>query len=311
MALFSSTKDWTDDDPQDLFEFAESDFSIRDLCNAVYWASYKLEAAAARGKDRFAAPVDPKFLLAWRDFENRYKATVDQLYWSSFEIDLSFFNIPSHDDGVHDAPKNKSAADEIWDDADFWAEDEATRIDYALRASEERISQTSFDRADFSLFEEGLSDQRLRAEAGVDLRGIIRRRALVPFILVPRHIAAKHGNGAKLSMLNNLRQAHDAFIFGVPYAALALMRSISEDVLREHFRAEGKDLNERIDNVRNRLPAGASAAALHRLRKLANVVLHLKRDEDEGLSIIDDKKLEMEIVSLLKALGALIEGADR
>ena len=90
---------------------------------------------------------------------------------------------------------------------------------------------------------------------------------------------------------------------------LALMRSIMETVLRDHYRAEGKDLSERIRSARGRLPPGASEAALHRLRKLANAVLHLDREKDEGLPSMNEVRLEKEIVSLLFVLRALIEGA--
>ena len=138
---------------------------------------------------------------------------------------------------------------------------------------------------------------------------MFRRRALIPFVLVPRQIAAKHGSAEKLSMLKNLQQAHDAFVFGATYAALALMRSIMEAVLRDHYRADGKDLSERIRNARGRLPPGASEGALHRLRKQANAVLHLDHEKDEGLASMDDVRLEKEIVSLLFVVRALIEGA--
>jgi len=55
--------------------------------------------------------------------------------------------------------------------------------------------------------------ERLKQDTGFDLQGVFRRRALVPFVLVPRKVAAKHGSAETLSMLNNLRQAHDAFVF--------------------------------------------------------------------------------------------------
>jgi hypothetical protein len=109
-------------------------------------------------------------------------------------------------------------------------------------------------------------------------------------------------------MLNNLQQAHDAFVYGATYAALALMRSITEAVLRDHYLADGSDLKERIRNAQSRLPPGASAAALHRLRKLTNAILHLDPAKNEGLSRMDDVRLEKEIVSLLFVLRALIEG---
>jgi hypothetical protein len=109
-------------------------------------------------------------------------------------------------------------------------------------------------------------------------------------------------------MFTNLQQAHDAFIYGANFAALALMRSVMEAMLRDHYRAEGTDLSERIRNARGRLPPGANEAALHRLRKLANAVLHLDREKDEGLPAMDEVRIEKEIVSLLFVLRALIEG---
>jgi Domain of unknown function (DUF4145) len=69
-------------------------------------------------------------------------------------------------------------------------------------------------------------------------------------VLVPRHVAAKHASANELSFIKNLQQAQEAFIFGTPYAALALMRSIMEAVLRDHYRAQGNDLAERINNAR-------------------------------------------------------------
>jgi hypothetical protein len=44
------------------------------------------------------------------------------------------------------------------------------------------------------------------------------------------------------------------------------------------------------------------------LRTLANAILHLNRDKDEGLPRMDEVRLEKEIVRLLFVLRALIEG---
>ena len=79
-------------------------------------------------------------------------------------------------------------------------------------------------------------------------------------------------------------------------------------MLRDHYAAEGKDLSERITSVRSRLPAGANEASLHRLRKLANTILHLDKKNYVGLSGMDEAKLEKEVVSLFSVLRALIEG---
>jgi hypothetical protein len=83
------------------------------------------------------------------------------------------------------------------------------------------------------------------------------------------------------------------------------MRSIMETVLRDHYNAQGTDLSERINAVCKILPAGANEAALHRLRKLANAILHGGADEKRQFEPI---QMEREIVSLLLVIRALIEG---
>jgi hypothetical protein len=52
---------------------------------------------------------------------------------------------------------------------------------------------------------------------------------------------------------------------------------------------------------------GANEGALHRVRKLANAILHLNPEKDEATPTIAE--VRQEIVSLLFALRALIEGA--
>jgi Domain of unknown function (DUF4145) len=152
--------------------------------------------------------------------------------------------------------------------------------------------------------------KRLKDEAGFDLRGVLRRRALVPFVLFPRHVAAQHGQAEMLSIYENLRQAHEAFIFGAPSAALALMRSILEIVLRDHYGAQGDlQLYERINRSRRLLPSSANAEALHRLRMIANAVLHLDNETKEAVPKLGPIELEKEILRLLRVLRDLIEGA--
>jgi len=302
MTLFTKLKDWSDDDPEGLFDFAAGDESVRDLCVKLSFAAHFLKMNERRARFLFAAPVDPAFLFAWRDYEERYESTLSRIWL--------FHHLPELDYGEASlAPR----ADLQWDLADDEAADQSggirEAIDFAQFNIEQEHRHDSFPDGFVETVEEGLAAwERLKTETGFDLRGVFRRRALVPFVLVPRQIASKQGNSEKLSLLKNLQQAHDAFVFGASYAALALMRSIMESVLRDHYHAEGADLSERIRKARHRLPSGANEAALHRLRKLANAVLHLDRERDEGLGKMDAARLEKEIVSLLFVLRALVEG---
>lgn len=302
MALFARLKDWSDDDPAGLFEFAASDQSVKELCIKLSFASHFLKMNERRARVLFAAPVDPAFMVAWRDYEERYESIVSGIWLSDLLPELASAK-----------PSRVPKADLQWDNANDEASEQAGAIEEAIDFAQFNADQEHrwIDQPDFiERMQDGIAAwERLRQDTGFDLHGVLRRRALVPFVLVPRQIAAKHGSAETLSMLKHLQHAHDAFVFGATYAALALMRSIMEAVLRDHYRAEGKDLSERIRNARVRLPLGANEGALHRLRKLANAILHLDREKDMGLPKMDAVRLEKEIVSLLFVLRALIEGA--
>lgn len=301
MALFARLKQWCDDAPDELADFAKTDSSIRDLGISLSFTASFLKMNEKRHRALFAAPVDPAFLVAWRDYEARYEAVLADIWIADF--------MPELESGQ---PSRVSKADFQWDVADNEAADQSSGIEEAIEFAQFNADQDwrDFPEGFVERVQDGVAAwQRLQRDTGFDLRGVFRRRELIPFVLVPRQVAAKQGSAEKLSLLKNLQQAHDAFVFGATYAALALMRSIMEGLLRDHYRAEGKDLNERIRNARGRLPPGANEAALHRLRKLANAILHLDREKDEGLPKMDEVRLEKEIVSLLFVLRALIEGA--
>ena len=101
----------------------------------------------------------------------------------------------------------------------------------------------------------------------------------------------------------HLQQAHEAFVYGVPFAALALMRSILEITLRDHYKAPGNDLVECIRNVK-KLPKSVTKNSLHRLRILANDIIHYNKDQ---VSVPSD--MERELVAHLLTLRRLIEGS--
>ena len=301
MTLFARLKQWCDDAPDELAAFAQTDTSVNDLCISLSFAASFLKMNEKRHRALFAAPVDPAFLVAWRDYEDRYEAVLAGIWISDFMPELET-----------DQSSQGSKADFQWDIADAEAADQSSGIEEAIEFAQLNADQDwrDFPEGYVERVQDGVAAwERLQRDTGFDLRGVFRRRELIPFVLVPRQVAARQGSAEKLSLLKNLEQAHDAFVFGASYAALALMRSIMENLLRDHYRVEGKNLNERIRNARGRLPLGANEAALHRLRILANTILHLERGKDAGLLNMTDVRLEKEIVSLLFVLRALIEGA--
>ncbi len=303
MTLFARLKYWSAESPEGLKEFASTDESVKDLCIKLSFAAYLLKKDERRTRTLFAAPANPAFITMRREYEDRYEEIVADMWLSDFFPDLG-------DNGRSDLPKT----DQQWENADEAAKDQAGGIGWAIGFAQEQIDQEHrwVDQPEFvEEIQDGIDAwERLTKETGFDLHSVFRRRELVPFVLVPRQVSNKHGSAEKLSMLKNLQQAHDAFVFGASFAALALMRSVMEAVLRDHYRAVGKNLEQLISNAKSRLPRGVSAQRLHRLQDLANAILHIDRDKDQGLPKMDEVRLEKEIISLLFVLRNLIEGGD-
>lgn len=303
LALFARIRELCNDDPELLEAEAYSDAELQKLCNQLFSVASDLQRNERRRRELFAAPVNPTFVRAWRDYEERYENRVAFVWLSEV--------LPPREAVELASTSNHNSR---WDTADEEGEEQSGGIEGAIEFAQFNADQDDrwIDQPAFiERIQDGLAAwERLKQDTGFDLRGVFRRRALIPFVLVPREVAASYGDTEKLSMLRHLQQAHDAFVYGAPYAAIALMRSIMEAVLRDHYGAEG-NLEKRIQNARDRLPRGASEAALDRLRRRANAILHLDRKEGEGLPEMNEELLEKEIVSLLFVLRALIEGAKR
>src|SRR5260370_14451458 len=72
MILFKRLKDWSDDDPGALHELASKDESVKDLCSALMRVVERLQFNSKNDRELFTAPVDPKFITSWRNFEQRF-----------------------------------------------------------------------------------------------------------------------------------------------------------------------------------------------------------------------------------------------
>ena len=307
---FRRLKTCVDDHPENLIEDAIRDESIVDLCNALWWDAFMLRNAERRHPELFTAPVDPAFIRHWRDYETRYD---DLVSWISATVFLGSlasdepFDLATELRGSRTRPMKP---EQIWESADHAAAEKVALIEAACSFASDQIGQDDRwddDQEDWIHdIENGLELWKLLpAQVGLDVRGVFRRRELVPFVMIPRKIA--NANGKRLRLLNNLREAQSAFVYGLDSASLALMRATLEATLTSgHFKIFGNDLEEKITALRNRLPLGVSVNALHKLRTDANAVLHQGGDVEER----DRKTHEIELMASLKALRALIEAIE-
>jgi hypothetical protein len=295
LSLFHRLKD-SIDDPTDILEMAPDDEPFRNLCIDLANIALSLSLAERKHRELFTAPVNPNFVAAWRDYEDRYETVLSGIMLADL-VGMDVCKL--------DYPGTTPEFMRRWVFAAEEAREEAHAIEEVFSIAEDISAQWSdSDLRDAA--ERGTAEwRRLTDEVGFDLSGTFRRRKLIPFVLVPRHVSKSHGPKERLSLLTHLRQAHEAFVYGVPFAALALLRSLLELVLKTHYAATESDLDAQIN--RAKLPASVSKNQLHRLRILANDVLHANRDST--LIPSSNEELEREILSFLLQLRALIERA--
>lgn len=294
-------KGYIDDDPDALRELAESDSSIKDLALELHDTFSKLRLEERRYSELYNAPTDPKFREEWRDFEQRFEGPVSDVFF------FDLFGVFPNDMWRESSPKV-----DPWEIANDLAEERAAGLDFAVNFAAEQAADENKHFTDevverVEAGETAWNELSLYAE--MDTVGVLRRRLLVPFVLVPRQIFNGIGANQEMSLFTHLKQAHDAFVFGAPFAALALMRSLLEITLKNHYipkaiaKDKSLDLKDFIEKARS-LPPAISRGKLHSLRHLANDIVHFETDK---VRMPDD--LEREILRLFDVLRTLIEEA--
>ena len=299
LSCFSQVKIKVDDEPERLIELTRTDASVSSLCSKLWYSSFVLRRAEEKGAALFAAPVDPKFIKSWRDFELRYERHVAH---------VELIELIGADESVVDSQARDQEFG--WNLAQENAGEVVQSIENVFAFAKDQIAQEwrDFPEETEDAIRDGIQSwDYLKSSCGIDITGIVRRRNLVPFILVPRSVHNQYGNALGPSMLANLREAQFAFVVGHHNASLALIRSVIESVLRNHYKISGETLDVLISNAR-KLPEGASIPALHNARMLANAVLHVDRECSTSLRL-RPLDLEKRVLWLLTVLRCLIEGA--
>lgn len=313
--LFARLRDWTDDVPEKLLSLCEQDKSIEELCFELFLSAQVIEIVERLHPQLFSSPVDPQFLVEWRDYEKRFKKLIEEVFSARIQRELQDYLLNLDIDPNDQKHANSLDFDGDTEDEKHGSSGTVHAMDIALDYADEKsrlyFESSDVDDQDAESFRSEVQKAVLgwttfRNYMQFDLDGALRRRKLVPFVLIPRQVAAK-GASTRL-MFRQLQQAHEAFVYGCPSASLSLMRSVMEEVLCNHYDAQGESLSKRISHARKRLPPRANEAALDRLRKLANESLHLDHKPGARLPKLDEAGLEKEIVYLLYVLRELIEG---
>jgi hypothetical protein len=180
MTLFARLKQWCDDAPDELADFAKTDSSVRELGFSLSLTASFLKMNEKRHRALFASPVDPAFLVAWRDYEARYEAVLADTWLADFMPELG-----------SGEPSQVLKADLQWDVANDEAMEQSSGIEEAIEFAHLNANQDwrDFPEGSVERVQDGVAAwERLQRDTGFDLHGVFRRRELIPFVLVPRQV---------------------------------------------------------------------------------------------------------------------------
>jgi hypothetical protein len=287
---------------EQILQAASSDREFYDICQKISLLYMEISSISERGANLFVGPVDPALVKSWRDYERSYASAINHL--SLCEL------VGADTDEIPFKPGSNLST--MWKYADARGAALEIGVDKAVAFMEERLEDDAIQWPEnyAEELQDGLSGLRQLTTTTLCLRGVFRRRQMVPMVLIPRQVSNHYGENEKLSMQTHLRQAHDAFIYDAPFASIALLRSLMEVVLQKHYaskeeNADSCDLKDLIDAAIG-LPKSVHPGRLQRLRKLANSILHFG---NRG-SVLPDS-LEQGVIDFMLAVRDLIEGATR
>lgn len=336
MAAFQKLRNLVDDTPELIVSKARESNSLQSLCHDVLEAAFELRKKEHSRRELYSSPTSPAFLAAWLNYNSKYSEAVGQVAYIVSQMPDEIFG-PALDEKSRDAVwKEYEAVDwrgaeqrfretpwewywagveksleTRWRESDEIARAHASAIDQVIEEAKISIDASVGDGITEEYYQDRVLSgidawKRLVGEVGFDLAGVFRRRKLVPFVMIPRHVSGHYGGSDPLSLMARLQQAQEAFVYGVPLAAFALMRVVLDLVLTNHYAATGKDLNEKIDCSKDNLPGAIHWTQLQKLKRLGNDAVHIKPKE---LHKINEQ--EREIVALLAILQRLIELAPQ
>ena len=338
LGKFSLLKEICDDDPMELAKLCLTDDSAIEIFTKCYLSYIYVHDREKLNPNGFIHSVSIKYIKSYRDFQNRYHLLAMLCAMISSEPKLrtgleKLLEIISIDEGAYTRlsgfSKPERNDDISWESANKAAEDLSKAINSAIVFSESLACYLKDDKIIreevVAREDEGLLEEIDLANEGcetlrnlddiyaVDLKGIFRRKRLSPLVLIPTKASFGSLSPFHLTMYSALQQAQQAFLFGIYFASISMLRSTVEVILRDYYKVGGinregrpKDLRQMIDDARVKLPKGISTMHLHRLRIRANEILHVSPREDK-LGENSVMALEIEVLDHLHVVRRLIE----
>jgi hypothetical protein len=250
--------------------------------------------------------VDSRFTSRWRHYEEKLNPHI-----GAFWLRETFEKL-----GLINDAKGKLTRSELEDELKYEVQQE-------VKAMELRIEMGSFER--LKTKREEIRDvvaegeailHRLFRSLNFDFFGCLYRQKQLKVIYVPPHIS-EATDGMLLTITNVLQQGHRAFILGLPLATIALCRTASEIILRDHYKIGDPGSRDLLDRFRKAAkdPTAYRKGADQELVALVawgSAILHGRIEQLElERSVFDQSSMSRISLHWLEKLAKLVESAPK
>lgn len=264
VVAFNKLTQLVDDDAEYLAREGAKDKVLLAACEKVQAAHRHLVWFESQFSEPLAAGIEAASIVARREYERRWQVAVDEVAdW--FLYDLLKDAISSLEDSETDVDR-RSRQEVYFDNLKADAHEEARGIAIGFDILRDHHGSDENDEFWYGPLERGW--ETLTGGCGLDITGALWRRRTLPFTLIPSHVR-------EVELLSRrLGDAARAYIFGAPWACIALQRAVMEQVLVSHYGARGDNLEQKIASVSHDLVDDLVRCRLDKLRNNGNDVLH-------------------------------------
>jgi hypothetical protein len=312
---FQDLKRKTNNKPNRVGHAVKTDRELNDLVARLEFTLVRnVIEKRQTSNQRLATHIKPGFTAAFDEYLRKWQKPCTDAFFANLdlerlleelEIDQTVVEKSSDNvEGILDQ-NDPGTLDDIWREFDPVRDNAAVIIDDLMGFVSDTFENKKDDPSASINFVDTLSAglgawDWLGETIGLSLPDIVSRWKKLPFTFVPEHVSnsqATEGHGSLYQMLN---EAMRAYVFGAPLASLALCRSLTEVLLKQHY-LPGQD-DDLVDLIRLAEDNcyWLKHENLQSKRLLANAIIH--RDFQKGSLSGDEDDTALNWLATLKLM---------